>query len=710
MQIKQTGGQGFDALKEFGRNMNQEVLDGHLDPVIGRDDEIRRVIEILSRKTKNNPVLIGEPGVGKTAIVEGLAQRIVHKDVPENLMDKTIWELSLTSLISGASYQGQFEERLNNVIKQVKESDGNIILFIDEIHQLVGTGRSGGGSMDAANILKPMMARGEIKVIGATTLNEYRENIEKDAALERRMTKVLVDEPSKQEALTIMRGLKDRWEVYHGVKIHDSALVAAVDLSQRYITDRYLPDKAIDLVDEACARVQTEMQSVPVELDSARRELLHLNTERAALEKETDVKSKERLAEVKKLIDELTIKNTELTKKWNAEKALSDEIFKLRGDIEKTKVKAQDFQMESNFAEASKLLYVVIPQMEKDLEKKEADFRSNPNNLLIDAVTDVQIGEVISRATGIPLNKLVESEKEKLLHLSDQLRQRVKGQDNALELVSNAVLRSRAGINDPNRPIGSFLFLGPTGVGKTEVAKSLAIDLFDSEKAIIRFDMSEYMEKHTVSKLIGAPPGYVGFDQAGALTEAIRRKPYSVVLFDEVEKAHPDVLNILLQTLDEGSLRDSQGRWINFKNTIIIMTSNIGATAILDGNKEQAMEELKARVTPELLNRIDEIVIFNPLSDDTIGEIAKRMLGELSARLSDESFYVNFDDTVVATAKARGYDPIYGARPLKRWIQKALENQLATAILDGQLEKNILYSIGYNVKTDKLVYTKLGAK
>lgn len=710
MQIKQTGGQGFDALKEFGRNMNQEVLDGHLDPVIGRDDEIRRIIEILSRKTKNNPVLIGEPGVGKTAIVEGLAQRIVHKDVPENLMDKTIWELSLTSLISGASYQGQFEERLNNVIKQVKESDGNIILFIDEIHQLVGTGRSGGGSMDAANILKPMMARGEIKVIGATTLNEYRENIEKDAALERRMTKVLVDEPSKQEALTIMRGLKDRWEVYHGVKIHDSALVAAVDLSQRYITDRYLPDKAIDLVDEACARVQTEMQSVPVELDSARRELLHLNTERAALEKETDVKSKERLAEVKKLIDELTIKNTELTKKWNAEKALSDEIFKLRGDIEKTKVKAQDFQMESNFAEASKLLYVVIPQMEKDLEKKEADFRSNPNNLLIDAVTDVQIGEVISRATGIPLNKLVESEKEKLLHLSDQLRQRVKGQDNALELVSNAVLRSRAGINDPNRPIGSFLFLGPTGVGKTEVAKSLAIDLFDSEKAIIRFDMSEYMEKHTVSKLIGAPPGYVGFDQAGALTEAIRRKPYSVVLFDEVEKAHPDVLNILLQTLDEGSLRDSQGRWINFKNTIIIMTSNIGATAILDGNKEQAMEELKARMTPELLNRIDEIVIFNPLSDDTIGEIAKRMLGELSARLSDESYYVNFDDTVVATAKARGYDPIYGARPLKRWIQKALENQLATAILDGQLEKNTLYSIGYNVKTDKLVYTKLGAK
>ena len=689
-------------LEQFGRNLNDEAAMGKIDPVIGREEEIRRITEIISRKKKNNPILIGEPGVGKTAIVEGLAQRIVSGDVPDNLKSKEIYELSISSLISGASFQGQFEQRLNDVIKHVKKSNGNIILFIDEFHQLIGAGKSGANSgMDAANILKPMMARGEVKIIGATTLSEYRQYVEKDAALERRMSKIIVSEPTKQEALTIMRGLKEKWEVYHGVKIHDNALVAAVDLSDRYITDRYLPDKAIDLVDEAAAKVQTEMHSIPHDLDNVRRQIIHLETEKAALEQEkNDSKSKNQLEKVIKKLDQIKIKDSELTKVWEAEKVEHEKLMLIKEKIETTRFNVEKNQLAGNFTQASKLLYIEIPKLEKELLDAEKTLKSK--GLIRDSVTNIEIGEVISKSTGIPLNKIVEDEKEKLLKLTDEMQVHVKGQEQTLKLISNAVLRNRAGINDPNKPIGSFLFLGPTGVGKTEVARSLAFCLFDNYKSMVRLDMSEYMEKHSISKLIGAPPGYVGYEQAGALTESVRRKPYSVVLFDEIEKAHPDVLNLLLQILDDGSIKDSQGRVVNFKNTIIIMTSNIGATAILENKPEEALEELKGYLKPEFINRIDEISIFNSLSDEVIIKIISKMLNDLSNRLKENQYNVEFDETIKKQIQLAGFDPLYGARPLKRYIQSNVENKLAEKIIDSEIKKETNYLVSYDDKNKNI--------
>ena len=683
-----------NALEQFGRNINNEVKANKIDPIIGRDNEIRRIIEILSRKTKNNPVLIGEPGVGKTAIVEGLAQRIVNKDAPNDLLDKQIIELSLSSLISGASFQGQFEERLHNVIKQVKESNGSIILFIDEIHQLVGTGKNAGGSMDAANILKPMMARGEVKIIGATTLNEYREHIEKDSALERRMQKIIVIEPNKQEALTIMRGLKERWELFHQVKIYDSALVSAVNLSDRYIADRYLPDKAIDLIDEAAAKVKTQLHSLPSQLDEINREIMHLETAKIAMKNEEDDKSKDNLKKIEVKLDELKKKQIEQTNEWQKQKQQHQKVVELKTKIDNGKSSIERLQMEGEYEKASKLLYVTIPNWVKDLEKLENEIKDNQHEQMFsDSVTVNEVAEVISKTTGIPLNKLLQSEKTKLNNLAQDIKKDVKGQDEAVDLVANAVLRGRAGINDPNRPIGSFLFLGPTGVGKTQLAKSLALNLFDSTKSMIRFDMSEFMEKHSVSKLIGAPPGYVGYEQAGALTEAVRRKPYSVILFDEIEKAHVDVLNILLQVLDDGQLKDSQGRLVNFKNTIIIMTSNIGGQNVIDGKKEKVLEELKAKLKPEFLNRIDEIVVFNSLDEKVIIEIIKNELNALSMRLANEDYLVSFDDKAVRFVANGGYDLYYGARPIKRFIQKNIENQLANEIINNRLTKNVKHNI-----------------
>ncbi len=701
MDIKQTGGQGFNPLEAYGRNINQEVQNNKIDPIIGRDDEIRRVIEILSRKTKNNPVLIGEPGVGKTAIVEGLAQRIVHRDVPDNLLDKEIWELNLSSLIAGASYQGQFEERLNQVIKEIKNSNSQIILFIDEIHQLVGMGKTG-GAMDAANILKPMMARGELKLIGATTLNEYRQYIESDAALERRMTKVLVSEPTKTEALTIMRGLKEKWEVFHGVKITDNALVSAVNLSERYISDRFLPDKAIDLVDEACAKVQTEMHSMPQELDDIKREIINLKTEKVSLEKDQDPKSQERLKEINDKLDKLAKQDESLTAVWTKEKQQADEIIALKTKIDNARVMIEQYQAIGEYAKASKLLYSEIPTLEQQKQQAEDKLKESSNRMIKDTVTENEISEVIAKATGIPINKILESEKEKLLHLNEELQQRVKGQDDAVKLVSDAVLRGRAGINDPNKPIGSFLFLGPTGVGKTELAKALAFSLFDSEKSMIRFDMSEFMEKHSVSKLIGAPPGYIGYDQAGALTEAVRRNPYSVLLFDEIEKAHSDVLNLFLQILDEGSLKDSQGHNVNFKNTIIIMTSNIGSQLILEDKKDKVMSELLVYLKPELVNRIDEVIIFNPLNEDVVKDIANKLLNDLSIRLKNEDYLVRFDAKIASIISSRAFSNEFGARPLKRWIQNNIENKLAELIIANKLMKNHQIEISFDDKTDNL--------
>ena len=672
-----------NVLEKFGRNLNQEVKNNKVDPIIGRDNEIRRVIEIISRKNKNNPVLIGEPGVGKTAIVEGLAQKIVKGDVPSNLKDKVIFELSLPSLIAGASYQGQFEERINSVIKEVKKSNGNIILFIDEIHQLVGTGKTAGGSMDAANILKPAMARGEIKIIGATTLNEYREYIEKDAALERRMQKVYVKEPSKAETLTIMRGLKERWELFHKVKIHDSALVAAVDLSDRYISDHYLPDKAIDLIDEAAAKVKTRMYSAPEELDNVNHEIIYLETEKAALKSEKDNKSINRLSEVEAKLIDLKKEQKALNDEWNSQKLEHDKLMELRKQKEDVKLKYDSFIQKSDFDEASKILYEDMPNLEHEILNLETKINSKENSLIHDSITANDVSEVISKATGIPLEKIVENQKSKLLNLANDLKTRVKGQDHAIDIVANAVLRGRAGINDPNRPIGSFLFMGPTGIGKTELAKALAYYMFDSEKAIVRFDMSEFMEKHSVSKLVGAPPGYVGYEQAGALTEAIRRKPYSVILLDEIEKAHPDVLNLFLQVLDDGQLRDSQGREVNFKNTIIIMTSNIGGDLIAQGKQKEAMDELQKYMKKEFINRIDEIICFNPLNEQIVNEIVKKLVNDLSQRLLQQDYNVSFDDTICNYIGKNSYDSVYGARPIKRYIQREIENLLASKILSG---------------------------
>ena len=692
-----------NVLEKFGRNLNQEVKNNKVDPVIGRDNEIRRVIEIISRKNKNNPVLIGEPGVGKTAIVEGLAQKIVKGDVPSNLKDKVIFELSLPSLIAGASYQGQFEERINSVIKEVKKSNGNIILFIDEIHQLVGTGKTAGGSMDAANILKPAMARGEIKIIGATTLNEYREYIEKDAALERRMQKVYVKEPSKAETLTIMRGLKERWELFHKVKIHDSALVAAVDLSDRYISDHYLPDKAIDLIDEAAAKVKTRMYSAPEELDNVNHEIIYLETEKAALKSEKDNKSINRLSEVEAKLIDLKKEQKALNDEWNSQKLEHDKLMELRKQKEDVKLKYDSFIQKSDFDKASKILYEDMPNLEHEILDLETKINSKENSLIHDSITANDVSEVISKATGIPLEKIVENQKSKLLNLANDLKTRVKGQDHAIDVVANAVLRGRAGINDPNRPIGSFLFMGPTGIGKTELAKALAYYMFDSEKAIVRFDMSEFMEKHSVSKLVGAPPGYVGYEQAGALTEAIRRKPYSVILLDEIEKAHPDVLNLFLQVLDDGQLRDSQGREVNFKNTIIIMTSNIGGDLIAQGKQKEAMDELQKYMKKEFINRIDEIICFNPLNEQIINEIVKKLVNDLSQRLLQQDYNVSFDDAICNYIAKDSYDSVYGARPIKRYIQREIENLLASKILSGEILKDKQYQVSVDKKTNAIV-------
>ena len=683
-----------NALAKYGRNLNQEVKDNKIDPIIGRDEEIRRVIEIISRKTKNNPVLIGEPGVGKTAIVEGLAQRIVNNDVPSNLKDKVIYEISLPSIIAGASYQGQFEQRLNNIIKAVKESNGNIILFIDEIHMLVGTGKTGSGSsMDAANIFKPMMARGEMKIIGATTLNEYREYIEKDSALERRMQKVYVKEPTKQEALTIMRGLKQKWELFHKVKIHDSALVAAVKLSDRYINDRFLPDKAIDLIDEAAAKIKTQMYSVPADLDEVNRQIVYLETEKAALMNENDNKSKKNLEDTEEKLKELKQKQKTLNDDWQKQKAEHDTLNNLKKQVDDSKQKIDRYQIEGEFVKASELLYSVIPNLEKQIAALEKKINDNPKYMIHDAVTANDVSEVISKATGIPLEKLIESDRAKLLNLENELKKKVKGQDEAIKVVSDVVLRNRAGINDPNHPIGSFLFMGPTGVGKTELAKALAYSLFNSEKAIVRFDMSEFMEKHSISKLVGAPPGYVGYEQAGELTEAIRRRPYSVILLDEIEKAHPDVLNLFLQVLDDGQLRDSQGREVNFKNTIIIMTSNLGGELIAENKKDEAIKDLTHVLKKEFINRIDEIVCFNQLSPKVIDQIIDKLLNDLSNRLAMQDISVSFTKDVKKYIQKSAYDPVFGARPIKRFIQKQIENLIAKAIVDNEIKKDKHYTV-----------------
>lgn len=688
-----------DLLKQFGRNLNDEVARNKIDPIIGRGDEIRRLIEIISRKNKNNPVLIGEPGVGKTAIVEGFAQRIVNGDIPDNLTDVEIIELSLSSVVAGTMYHGQFEERIHNILKKVKESNGRIILFIDEIHQLVGMGKRGDKSgMDAANILKPMMARGEIRVIGATTLKEYREYIEKDGALERRMQKIMVNEPDQQEALTIMRGLKERWEIFHKVGILDNALIAAVKLSDRYISDHFLPDKAIDLIDEAAARIKTQMHSQPQELDSLNRKIIHLETELAALKKDKDnqIEHKSRIVQIQVELNNLKGKQSLLNSDWQNQKSAHQKVNELKEKINTINSQVEKYQNDGLYTEASKLLYGELPKVKQELDLALQVVKSIKNDLFKTVITENEIAEVISRTTGIPLNKLLESEKEKLLLLKKQMQTRVKGQDEALTRVANAVLRGRANINDPNRPIGSFLFLGPTGVGKTEVAKTLAYDLFDNEKAMLRFDMSEYMEKHSVSKLVGAPPGYVGYDQAGALTEAIRRKPYSVILFDEIEKAHSDVLNILLQILDDGRLTDGQGRVVNFKNTIIIMTSNIGSQSILSGKKDEVINEVQKMMPPEFINRIDEVIVFNELSDQAVAEIVDRLTDELSSRLKAQSLLINFGSNLKTSIRRNGYDKQFGARPLKRYIQRNIENFLAELIIAGNIKKNVNYELELN--------------
>ena len=673
-----------DVLNKYGRDITKNVLDNKVDPVIGRDEEIRNIIRILSRKSKNNPVLIGEPGVGKTAIVEGLAQRIIKGDVPSSLKNKTVWELDLGSLVAGAKYRGEFEERLKAVLKEIKNSDGNIIMFIDEIHMIVGAG--GDGAMDVSNMLKPMLARGEIHVIGATTLNEYRKYIEKDGALERRFQKVLVSEPTTQDTITILRGLKERFEIFHGVTIKDSALVSAATLSDRYITDRFLPDKAIDLVDEACATIKMQLESMPVELDELTRKIMSLEIEKQALKKEKDEISKNRISEIDEKLVDLKTKEADLHQKWDEEKEAKNEINKKKEELERARFDLAQAENNYDLEKSAMLRHGKIPELEQELKKLQ---EQNQNNILSDVVDEESIAEIISRWTHIPVSKLVSSEKDKLLHLFDRLRMRVIGQDNALKLVSDAIIRARSGIKDPNRPIGSFIFLGPTGVGKTEVAKSLAYELFDDERHMIRIDCSEYMESFNVSRLVGAPPGYVGYDEGGELTEAVRRNPYSIVLFDEIEKAHKDVFNILLQILDDGRLTDSQGRVVDFKNTIIIMTSNLGSEYILDDEKnanELVMNELKNTFRPELINRIDEIIIFNSLKKDVIGEIVDKIMKEVNDRLKASYIHVEITNEVKEKIINEAYDPRYGARPIKRYITKNIENLIAHKVIDGNLK------------------------
>ena len=685
----------YDALTKYGTDLVKRARENELDPVIGRDNEIRNVIRILSRKTKNNPVLIGEPGVGKTAIAEGLAQRIVRGDVPEGLKDKTIFSLDMGALIAGAKYRGEFEERLKAVLEEIRKSEGKILLFIDELHTIVGAGKTE-GSMDAGNLLKPMLARGELHCIGATTLDEYRKYIEKDAALERRFQPVLVDEPTVEDTISILRGLKERYEVYHGVRIHDSALVAAATLSHRYITDRFLPDKAIDLVDEACAKIRTEIDSMPAELDDIRRKIMQMEIEEMALKKEEDPLSQERLGKLREELAEQKDSFNAMKANWEAEKNSVDEVKRLKGEIEKLHGEIENAQLRYEYEKAARLKYSDLPALEQKLrEAEKAGEERKQNTLVHDTVTEEEISEIVAKWTGIPVSRLMEGEREKILHLDEQLHKRLVGQDEAVQKVTEAILRSRAGIADPNRPIGSFLFLGPTGVGKTELAKSLAECLFDDEHNIVRIDMTEYMEKFSVSRLIGAPPGYVGYDEGGQLTEAVRRKPYSVVLFDEIEKAHPDVFNILLQILDDGRITDSQGRTVDFKNTIIILTSNLGSPYLLEGigpdgsiseeAREAVMGELRRAFRPEFLNRLDETILFRPLTKENLTGIIDLLVESLRKRLAEQNLKLDLSDEAKALIIQRGYDPLYGARPLRRVLQSSVETLVARTILRGDL-------------------------
>lgn len=687
-------------LEKYGRDIVQAVKDNKIDPVIGRDEEIRSITRILSRKTKNNPVLIGEPGVGKTAIVEGLAERIVKGDVPDSLKNKTIWELDLGALIAGAKYRGEFEERLKAVLKEIKESDGSIILFIDEIHMIVGAGALE-GAMDAGNMLKPMLARGEIHCIGATTLNEYRKYIEKDGALERRFQKVQVNEPTVMDTLTILRGLKQRFEVYHGVTIKDNALVAAATLSDRYITDRFLPDKAIDLVDEACATIKVQIDSVPIPLDKLTREIMQLEIELQSLKKEKDEMSKERVAKIKEKITSLKEKEAKLRADWESEKKINEEIRSTKDKLQRARFDLEQAENRYDLETAARLRHGEIPKLEQQLDELH---KKDESSILSDIVDDEDIAAIISKWTNIPVQKLVGGEKEKLLHLEENMKKRVKGQDEAIKLVSEAIIRARAGIKDPKRPIGSFIFLGPTGVGKTEVARTLAYELFDDERHMIRIDMSEYMEAHSVSRLVGAPPGYVGYDEGGQLTEAVRRNPYSIVLFDEIEKAHRDVFNILLQILDDGRITDSQGRTVDFKNTIIIMTSNLGSEYILENHEnanEMVMNELRHTFKPEFLNRIDEIIMFKSLSKEVVYEVLDKIIKEIEMRLSDKKITLKLTENAKNYIIDHSYDENYGARPIKRYVTRNLETVLANDIIEDKIKFGA--SITVDVENDQFV-------